>query len=438
MNDPDKEIEYYTYSIRIRPGGEKDGQVDIQVFPPGGGRPGESPGGKLVLGDLLNVVPEVDPAKYTQAQGEQLGQRLFEAIFEPTLAQHFRDTLRDRENLRIELDVDEQNMPKVAALPWEFLYIPQTEKHQFERMGTSPKIAMYRYRSLWYAAKSQSVDGPLRILFVVSDPKLDEDGKKLGEVAYEEVLKKLIDLTKQYPERIELLEPVLHATIEQLRTTLEKQKPQVLHFIGHGQMRPDEQGHEYGALALCGTANCVDWRRDKDIAALFDHHKPGLIVFQTCESGKLSSGQAFAGIASQLMHRNIPAIIAMQYKISNNAAVTFAQEFYELWLVKDAPVDVAVQKARYLLRETFKDCCEYAIPIVFRQNIERIDELLTNNARSLRLHYLREYKGKVPPKPDLLIGREQELITLRNALHALLTGPAGIGKTLLASKLIHE
>ncbi|MDJ0737025.1 MAG: CHAT domain-containing protein [Nostocaceae cyanobacterium] len=48
----------------------------------------------------------------------------------------------------------------------------------------------------------------------------------------------------------------------------------------------------------------------------------------SCQGATVSSHQAFAGTAPNLVRRGIPAVIAMQYNIWNSTAKLFADEFY--------------------------------------------------------------------------------------------------------------
>ena len=59
-----------------------------------------------------------------------LGETLFDILFDDVLRQDFvgfyeQVVHRDRQLLRIELAIDEQVMPEVAALPWEFMCLPE-------------------------------------------------------------------------------------------------------------------------------------------------------------------------------------------------------------------------------------------------------------------------------------------------------------------------
>ncbi|MCP4428724.1 MAG: CHAT domain-containing protein, partial [Chloroflexi bacterium] len=93
-------------------------------------------------------------------------------------------------------------------------------------------------------------------------------------------------------------------------------------------------------------------------------HSPAIVFFQVFESGAAGSASAFVGLASQVVQRNVPVVIAMQYPVRNVVAITFAEELYRR-LGKLEPVDVAVQRGRRRLKQTFRDTRDYAAPVIF-------------------------------------------------------------------------
>ncbi len=49
---------------------------------------------------------------------------------------------------------------------------------------------------------------------------------------------------------------------------------------------------------------------------------------------------------TSLVEREVPAIVAMQYEITDTAALVFAKSFYGSLVERQQPVDVAVADAR--------------------------------------------------------------------------------------------
>ena len=79
-----------------------------------------------------------------------------------------------------------------------------------------------------------------------------------------------------------------------------------------------------------------------------DHDSLRLAVLNACEGGRQSAEDPFSGVAQSLCQQRMPAVIAMQFEISDDAAKTFAEEFYAA-IADCSPVDAAVAESRKAL-----------------------------------------------------------------------------------------
>ena len=318
--------QYYRYHVQLIEGGSR---IQIDARNPRGETINE-PGGASGLGEIPphidKLVGKVRRGTARSAEMDQLGELLFEALFPSGVTTHLRDLLtkssQEEAILRLELDLDEEKLPAMAALPWEFLRAPQGEGRAVDNLGTHAKVVLSRRRKLWDAAKPIEVTEPLRIQLVVSAPEGE------GEVVYSEVEAALKDLAREHPSLIAPpLEVLQQPTLTSLDKVLEERQPDILHFIGHGRLRRTRR-FQFGELALVGPLGMADWRTDEEFAELFQTHSPAVVVLQACDSGATGSAGVFVGVASQVVQRNVPVVVAMQYPISNSVAVAFAGEFY--------------------------------------------------------------------------------------------------------------
>jgi len=78
---------------------------------------------------------------------------------------------------------------------------------------------------------------------------------------------------------------------------------------------------------------------------LANHKWLRLAVLNSCEGGRSADDDPFAGVASSLVRAQIPAVLAMQFEISDRAAAIFAGGLYES-LADGYPVDAALSQAR--------------------------------------------------------------------------------------------
>jgi hypothetical protein len=92
-----------------------------------------------------------------------------------------------------------------------------------------------------------------------------------------------------------------------------------------------------------GRAQRVDVTRLATL--LHDHHPLRLAFLNACEGARADRGEPFAGVAQRLVQQGLPAVLAMQFPITDSAATTLAQLFYEA-LADGYAVDAALAEAR--------------------------------------------------------------------------------------------
>jgi hypothetical protein len=305
--------------------------------------------------------------RLTGPETAEFGNLLFSTLFDDKLKQKFLEIYQEaREKeyvIRMELDVDERLFPQIAALPWEFMHQPTGDLSGEIWLATAPKIVFSRRRALWSTpAPTRLNEGEsLRIAIAVSTPY------DLGPVRYESILKELNE--KSIDEGFSISTQVNIVDKRKIDALLE-QKPHIFHFIGHGRMM-DENNRETGQLALTDDPGRAVWIDAAAFGELFNLHTPALVFLHACESGTLSSTRAFTGIASQLVQMKIPAVLAMQYEVSNATAQGFALEFYRS-LAKNEPVDCAAQQARRFIAHgrTGYEKRDFATPVLFMNAAE--------------------------------------------------------------------
>lgn len=355
---------YFTYRICVK----NQHNVEIDKYAPQNQPLGRSLG-KFCYQEneeeVKRLLQIADNNKLNEEQSRQLGEALFNSLLDPVLRQdfinfHFKYVQEEKQLLRIELDIDEQEMPEIAALPWEFLCLPENANQGTVWLSTDPNLVFSRRRALWNPAKPIQLapKEKLRIALAIASPQ------DLGDVEYKEVQEYLETLAQEDYIDIELLPIVNPATPTAIDELLEK-KPHIFHFIGHGRFE-NEKGLKGGEIALVRKVlNKANWVSANFFAGLFVRHRPGIIVLQACEGGKQSESEAFRGIAPKIVAQNIPVVVAMQYEIANATASVFSYEFYKR-LGKGEPVDIAAQNGRYTIGlETQYKTRDFATPVIF-------------------------------------------------------------------------
>ena len=357
-------FQYDTLNIRISSHDEPDHLYDVEVSGSGGHANGSFtlPFDRAALKDVeLRVtrgaatsrrLPSEDTANIKRFGGE-----LFTAVFG---GRDVRDVYRssrdraeaDRHGLRLTLQLSQA--PDLMEVPWEFLF------DDTDFIANSWRTPVVRKLDLARPAKPLQVDLPLRVLAVVSDasdlPKL-ETGAELAQLR--DALKPLVD------RRLLALESS-PAVLSKLLDVIDHFDPHVLHFAGHGAFSERRGDGILGFVDTQGESDLVDG--DTLATLLRNSSSLRLALVNACEGSRSSRHDPLAGVAGNLIKRNVPAVIAMQYEITDNAAILFATEFYEA-LAEGQPVDAAVGRARMELFAN-KHELEWGTPVVFLQTDE--------------------------------------------------------------------
>ena len=206
--------------------------------------------------------------------------------------------------------------PELIDVPWEYLF----DDPDFLAMSAFTPVV--RYLDLPRAHRPLLVKPPLRLLGVVSSPA---DYEQLDVVRERANLQSaLATLTESGAVELQWLErPTLGALLKALQT----QTFHALHYIGHGAYDRDTRR---GALLFEDDGG---WARpvsgDKLGMILHDFSSLRLAILNACEGARTARTDPFAGVAGSLVQRDIPAVVAMQFEISDEAAIVFASGFYE-------------------------------------------------------------------------------------------------------------
>lgn len=355
--------QFYRYQVKLLEGGAI---VNVESYDPYRNPIGNPKGISSIKEDfesIKSLVDQIETGKLTPEILKNLGTKLYKALFPPEISNDFRSLLKrvekEKSYLRLELDLDEEAIPTIATLPWELLHAPQEAGHPSERLGSHKRVIISRRRNQWISVEPIQLSQPLRIMLVVSNPQHDVIYEGIESSLNKLAESNLIDLPIKT-----LYNPDLQKLGDQLEElTKAGKEPHILHFIGHGRMKNGR-----GELCFVNSVSQLpEWVTDEDIAEILQIHIPNVILLQSCESGDL--GQSLSGVASQMIQRGVPVVVAMQFPVSNLVATTFAEEFYRN-LSKAEAIDVIIQKCRGLLYQKFKEGKEslsYANPVLFMQ-----------------------------------------------------------------------
>jgi hypothetical protein len=288
---------------------------------------------------------------------QDFGRSLFEAILIGKVGTNYYRSMdqaqQQGKGLRLRLHVQP---PNLTVLPWEFLYDPD----RGEYLCFSRDTPIVRYTDLRQSVERMTVAPPLRILGMVASPRdlepLDvEHEKGLMDEAIE-------DLQADGLVKLTWLEG---DTRRDLQRAMRRRGPwHIFHFVGHGDF---DLAAEEGLIAFAeeGTGR-RHLLRSRDLARLLDGHRSLRLAFlNSCEGARGSEGDPFSGTAATLVRRGIPAVVAMQYQITDQAAIEFSSAFYES-LADGLPVDAAVTEARVAV--SMDSMLEWGTPVLYMRS----------------------------------------------------------------------
>jgi CHAT domain-containing protein len=376
-------------------------------------------------------------------QLEEFGGQLFQALFSGPVAECLGRSRIAAESRGAGLRIRLRLPGALANIPWEYLH-----DAEYGFLGMSPETALVRYVDMPIPARPFPVSPPLRILAMISAPddvpglEADQEWSKLRES-----LGDLIDRGMVEVDRLET------GTLAALQRPLRLHKYHVLHFVGHGVYDEDA---EDGALALEGPDGKHRLVTGRDLGVLIRGHRSlRLVVLNACEGARSARDDPFGGVAQALVRQGIPAVIAMQFEISDPAAVVFSQSFYQA-IADREPVDMAMVEARIAMFAEGNEV-EWATPVLYlrspdgriftrgriSQDAIQAREKAGQQAREKAGQQAREKAGQQAREKAGQQARQEAEARFPDVAHMpahriSMIGPSGAGKTTLAAVLLDE
>jgi hypothetical protein len=312
--------------------------------------------------ELENLLLKLDPGRSQMRRAAadprpkasaELGGGLFDAVFgdEVLLAwSRSQDATREAgEGLRLRLQLTDA--PEIAGLPWELLYDRRTASYPAQ----SERTPLVRFLEVPQPPRPLTVNGPLRVLVVLSSPT------DLPELDVEAEWRRMEDmLADRVAAGAVVLDRLPSPTTADLAAWLRSHEVHVLHVIGHGDYDESQQegvlyfADQYGRSVAVPPGVLGPY--------LHDHDPLRLVFLNACQSGRLGAADPFSGMAQRLVQQDCTAVVAMQFPISDGAATAFTGEFYAA-LADGMPVDQAVTSARKGLLAGFAS--EWATPVLY-------------------------------------------------------------------------
>lgn len=367
-------MEYADFSIRIEPTGDRS-SFQVYISSPAGEDHGTfiPPINNQRLGSFLvgrgrdvrdsgakrDLNPPQAPQVADQATtAREIGRELFKALLTGPARNLFERSLgivhglaRRGLRLRLHLEPSHPELLPICNFPWELLC---SDDGSF--LSLSHLTPVVRYLEVAQPVTPLPLSTALRVLIVHSRSmgglplKLDEE---------------MAGIQSAFEKQPGVTTAIVSANEDVLVRELRERPAQVVHFMGHGSYEA-----ETGVGSLWFEAEDGSPKRlsGEILASLLQlPQPPALVVLNACNTAKASEDEVlnpFAGVATALVKGGLLAVIAMQYAISDAAAIAFSGMLYER-LAQGDPVDSAVAEARIKLSTHYPGRVEWGTPVLF-------------------------------------------------------------------------
>jgi hypothetical protein len=284
----------------------------------------------------------------------QLGQSLFRALFFGPIKDVYtrsQGALGAGQELRLRLSAPPAEVG-FHALPWEFLNDP--DQGPLALLGAS----IIRYLPQQDKVPSLATPLPLKVLLTAAqtDPPVEVE-RELAAVQ--------VALAARADAASSAGAPLVQLTVEPHLTTAKLQRllregHHIWHFVGHGGATATGDG----VLLFEDAGGDADPVSALQLGVMLNRSGLRLVVLDACGSGALAT-DPFRSVAPALIRAQVPAVVAMQFQVPEEATRAFAAEFYRA-LAEGLPVDACVTEGRRaVMNVTGLRRPDWGIPVIY-------------------------------------------------------------------------
>ncbi|MBM3237703.1 tetratricopeptide repeat protein [Candidatus Poribacteria bacterium] len=420
-----------TLDLHIRPG--KENGFQLEVFERGNSQPLAN----LVFGYDLSYMTEFEISRLDTVRKDPyerlerltaFGGKLYKTLFAPEIEKIWKDYKEKSDFLTLCIRIARE-ADGLEILPWETLY----DGEEFLAAGAKTSLTRLPL-DIHPQEELPELPLPLKMLALMSSPLDLNEHERLAIEQEQEILLRATNSTAgqgrlhvEFEDEAKL--PIIENSLES--------GYQIFHYSGHG-IDPKSGG---GLL----LEDAQGKKRPTSVADFLQTLQKGekefrLAVFSGCQTARTLNVAGFHDLARRLARRKVPAVIAMQFSITDNAGLLFAEAFYPR-LVEGQALDMAMSASRRVLLhsdEPYIQADTFA-PVLILSN-DRPLKTKVAEAPPTATQVGIDFKVYLPlPKPSCFYGRRKEYRAIRDSLlyknhrAVIVHGIGGIGKTALIS-----
>lgn len=378
--------------------------------------------------ERLNASTQTAAERFDELQ--KLGSTLYQKLFSPPVENVWKEYKQQSDFLVLCLRIAE-NASGLEMLPWETLY----DGAEFIAAGAKTTLTRLPL-DVPYLDAPAPIQPPVRLFGIFASPLDLSDGERLNIEREKEILLEAINDPAGQGHIFADFEDEAKPQI--LARSL-REGYHIIHFTGHGISPRDG-----GGLLLEDADGTKLRAASADVLEMLQGgvDKLRLTVLSGCQTARTLHAGAFSDLSRALLRRHVPAVIAMQFSISDEGGLKFAEVFYRE-VAKGAELERAVHAARLALLEDKR---------FFINNDALSIILLTVNGACLRTTETATALSPIESGANYLgdrlddlqygfYGRRREYRKIRDALQhkraVIIHGIGGIGKTALLTHAIY-
>ena len=339
--------------------------------------------------ELENLILKLRPSSGNRSSNvnhenaaKELGGGLYDAVFQGDVAMRLASCIelarQAKTKVRIKLRLSD--VPELASLPWEFLY--NKSLNQF--LALSKETALVRYLDQPRPLAALELNAPLKVLVMISSPQDYE------ELNVEAEWQKLQQSFSQLIAGLVQVDRLAHASLAELDQQLSRDSYHIFHYIGHGVF--DERSETSFLVLEDDEGNSLNIAGEDIGVHLHNHASLRLVILNSCEGARAAAHDVYSGIAQGLIRCQLPAVIGMQFEISDKAAIAFSSRFYDC-IARGKPVDEALDDARRAIHAAQNGGSEWGTPVLY---------LRAQNGNLFNI------KALPPEKPEVVVPVEEK------------------------------
>ena len=298
----------------------------------------------------------------------EVGSQLFNFIFQRSVLDLYNECYANAEKLRQPLSIRlHVKHPRLSYVPWETLYdktnafyVTASQRTPFMRAvndedDDDARSGSRPIRVLAMAARAQLLRGILLDLIDV-DAEQVAIKKAFGELDDGKRIKLSWTTSAQFRE------------LNRRFIRGDAGKPwDIFHFIGHGGHDSTKKMGFIVVQEEGGSKGTELYADDLREFVCTPGKTPALVVLNSCSGAQSEPGVLFSSVAEELIRGGVPAVIAMQFEISDNMGIAFSNTFYSYLVESNLSIQAALAHTRRELK--VRNFGEWISPVLYMRGL---------------------------------------------------------------------